>query len=237
MKGGERRGAWSRVAGLLVLGGGVAAICLLVPTPNTTPKAGVVMDLPVTVGGFTGKEVAATMGELVTLPKDTQITRREYVDAGGDRIMASIVLSGGEKRSIHRPEVCLLAQGWTMRGGRVEKIALADGRDLEVMDLSLVRDVEVAKGDRRKLYANYFYWFVGSEVTTPHHWSRVFLTSFDRITKNLNHRWAYVIVMSVVTEGFMPLGKNETQTVEMLKQFTAEAAPSFMRASTPGLAP
>ena len=122
-------------------------------------------------------------------------------------------------------------------GGRVEKIALADGRDLEVMDLSLVRDVEVAKGDRRKLYANYFYWFVGSGVTTPHHWSRVFLTSLDRITKNLNHRWAYVIVMSVVTEGFMPLGKNETQTVEMLKQFTAEAAPSFMRASTPGLAP
>ena len=237
MKGGERRGAWSRVAGLLVLGGGVAAICLLVPTPNTTPKAGVVMDLPVTVGGFTGKEVAATRGELVTLPKDTQITRREYVDAGGDRIMASIVLSGGEKRSIHRPEVCLPAQGWTMRGGRVEKIALADGRDLEVMDLSLVRDVEVAKGDRRKLYANYFYWFVGSGVTTPHHWSRVFLTSLDRITKNLNHRWAYVIVMSVVTEGFMPLGKNETQTVEMLKQFTAEAAPSFMRASTPGLAP
>ncbi|NBS88233.1 MAG: hypothetical protein EBS60_09205, partial [Verrucomicrobia bacterium] len=67
MKGGERRGAGARVAGLLVLGGGVAAICLLVPTSNTPPKAGVVMDLPVKVGGFTGKEVAATMGELVTL--------------------------------------------------------------------------------------------------------------------------------------------------------------------------
>jgi hypothetical protein len=40
---------------LLVLGGGVAAICLLVPTSNTPPKAGVVMDLPVKVGGFTGK--------------------------------------------------------------------------------------------------------------------------------------------------------------------------------------
>jgi len=232
-----RRGALGRVVVLLALAGGIAALCLLVPTPNTPPKAGVVMDLPVKVGEFTGKEIAATMGELAILPKDTQIARREYADAGGDRIMASIVLSGGEKRSIHRPEVCLPAQGWTMRGGKVEKINLADGRDLEVMDLSLVRDVEVAKGDRRKLYANYFYWFVGSEVTTPHHWSRVFLTSFDRITKNLNHRWAYVIVMSVVTEGFLPLGKNETQTVEMLKQFTAEAAPSFMRASTPGLAP
>ena len=39
---------------MLALGGGVAAICLLVPTPNTTPKAGVVMDLPVRVGNFTG---------------------------------------------------------------------------------------------------------------------------------------------------------------------------------------
>jgi hypothetical protein len=57
----------------------------------------------------------------------------------------------------------------------------------------------------------------------------MFLTSFDRITKNLNHRWAYVIVMSVVTEGFLPGGKNDAQTVEMLKKFTAEVAPSFIR--------
>jgi hypothetical protein len=35
--------------------------------------------------------------------------------------------------------------------------------------------------------------------------------------------------MAVVTEGYMPLGKNEAQTVEMLKQFTAEVAPTFMR--------
>jgi hypothetical protein len=59
----------------------------------------------------------------------------------------------------------------------------------------------------------------------------MFLTSFDRITKNLNHRWAYVIVMSVVTEGFLPGGKNDAQTVEMLKQFTAEAAPTFIWAA------
>jgi hypothetical protein len=60
----------------------------------------------------------------------------------------------------------------------------------------------------------------------------VFLTSYDRITKNLNHRWAYVIVMSIVTEGFAPLGKNEAQTVQMLKEFTAEIAPTFMRKET-----
>jgi hypothetical protein len=114
----------------------------------------------------------------------------------------------------------------------VEDIPLTDGRDLKAMDLSLMRDVEIGPGDRRKLYANYFYWFIGNGVTTPQHWTRVFLSSFDRITKNINHRWAYVIVMSIVTEGFVPQGKNEAQTVEMLKQFTAQVAPTFMRSGS-----
>jgi EpsI family protein len=224
-----RRGSLGRILLLFVLGGGTGALCLLLPTPNTAPKAGVIMDLPESIGGFSGKIIPATPGEIATLPSDTQIVRREYLNPAGDRIMASIVLSGGEKRSIHRPEVCLPAQGWSMRGGKVEQVPLADGRDLKVMDLSLTRDVEIGPGDRRKLYADYFYWFVGNGVTTPHHWNRVFLTSFDRITKNINHRWAYVIVMSIVTEGFVPNGKNEAQTVEMLKQFTGQIAPTFMR--------
>jgi hypothetical protein len=41
-----------------------------------------------------------------------------------------------------------------------------------------------------------------------------------------------VIVMSIVTEGFAPLGKDEAQTVQMLKEFTAEIAPTFMRKET-----
>ena len=227
-----RPGAALRIGVLLALGGATAAFCLFTPSPNTAPLAGVIMDLPEKIGAFTGKVIAATPGELAILPTDTQIVRREYTDTVGDRIMASIVLSGGEKRSIHRPEVCLPAQGWSMRGGKVERVALADGSDLDVMNLSLVRQVEVGPGDRRNLYAHYFYWFVGKNVTTPNHWHRVFLTSYDRITKNLNHRWAYVIVMSIVTEGFLPGGKSEPQTVQMLKEFTAEIAPTFMRKET-----
>jgi hypothetical protein len=227
-----RPGTPLRIAVLAALGGATAALCLLTPSPNTAPLGGVIMDLPERIGNFSGKVIAATPGELAILPKDTEIVRREYLDAAGDRIMASIVLSGGEKRSIHRPEVCLPAQGWSVRGGKVERLTLADGEDLEVMNLSLVRDVEVGPGDRRKLYANYFYWFVGKDITTPHHWTRVFLTSYDRIMKNLNHRWAYVIVMSIIAEGFLPNGKNEMQTVKMLREFTSEIAPTFMRQET-----
>ena len=227
-----RSGVTPRILLLFFLGGATAALCLFMPSPNTAPLAGVIMDLPEKIGSYTGKVIAATPGELAILPTDTQIVRREYSDLWGDRIMASIVLSGGEKRSIHRPEVCLPAQGWSMRGGKVERVALADGSDLDVMNLSLVRQVEVGPGDRRNLYAHYFYWFIGKNVTTPNHWHRVFLTSYDRITRNLNHRWAYVIVMSIVTEGFLPGGKNELQTVEMLKEFTAQIAPTFMRKET-----
>jgi hypothetical protein len=43
-------------------------------------------------------------------------------------------------------------------------------------------------------------------------------------------------VMSIITEGFLPNGKNETQTVQMLKEFTAEIAPTFMRKETLSLA-
>ena len=44
-----RKGTVLRVALLLALGGGTAALCVLVPTPNTPPQGGVVMDLPETV--------------------------------------------------------------------------------------------------------------------------------------------------------------------------------------------
>ena len=36
----------------------------------------------------------------------------------------------------------------------------------------------------------------------------------------------------IITEGFVPMGKNEAQTVQMLKEFTAEIAPTFMRKET-----
>jgi hypothetical protein len=92
----------------------------------------------------------------------------------------------------------------------------------------LEREVQATARDRIKIRSLFIYWFVGKGITTPKHETRVFLTSWDRVMHNLNHRWAYVIVNSMVTKGLRPGGLDEQETLKMLKDFTAEIAPKFM---------
>ena len=77
------------------------------PPLKVQSKAGVVMNLPVTIGDFFGKEGQITQTEHELLPKDTEFARKYYQDSHGNQIECSIVLSGAEQRSIHRPEGCL----------------------------------------------------------------------------------------------------------------------------------
>lgn len=215
--------------GYFLLGAALFLLCQRMPVTETVPESGVVMALPERVKNFFGTPVAPSEGELAVLPKDTGIVRKEYVNPLGDRVMASIVLSGGAKQSIHRPEVCLPAQGWSVLGAETQAIEPLVGEKFRVMDLRLTREVQIGPGDRRNLQAHYFYWFIGKDMVTPFHYIRLFHNSWDRAFRRVNHRWAYAIVMSIVTEGFLPGGKTGPETVQMLKEFTAEIAPTFMR--------
>ncbi len=80
-------------------------------------------------------------------------------------------------------------------------------------------------GNRRELASLFFYWFVGREVTTPHHLIRVLKTNLDILLHNTNHRWAYVIVSAPILEGVAPQGKNAEQTLAMVKEFIGSLAP------------
>lgn len=225
----EKRFRWWRFAiptMVMVLG---ITLCLVSPETNSGTQSGVSMELPDFISGYIGLDQEISFAERQILPDDTEFARKTYHNPQGDRILCSIVLAGGEKRSIHRPEVCLPGQGWTIRGGVVRSITLADGRKIEVMDLSLTREVEVGPGQTRSIDSHYFYFFVGKEVVTPYHWRRVFLTSWDRVTSGLNHRWAYVIVSSNVTKGLMRNGKSDEETIEMLTKFTADVTPHFLK--------
>jgi EpsI family protein len=204
-------------------------VCMLSPEINSEAQAGVQMELPNFLGGYIGLDQEISRAELEILPADTEFARKVYHNPQGDRILFSIVLAGGEKRSIHRPEACLPGQGWTIKGGTVRAISLADGREIKVMDLSLSREVEVGPGTTKVINSHYFYFFVGHGVRTPNHFRRVFMTSWDRVFKGVNHRWAYVIISSNVTEGLRRNGKNNEQTIQMLEEFTAQVAPYILK--------
>jgi len=206
------------------------ALCMKAQNLNTATEPGVVMELPRQVGSFyAGADEEMSEAEKRILPKDTQVVRRTYENVSGDKVSLSVVLAGGEKRSIHRAEICLPAQGWTIDSAQFVGIPLKSGKSLEVKDLSLARQVEVSPGIFRPIRSQFLYWYIGKDRTTASAWTRIFETSWDRVFKQTNHRWAYVIVSSLVTENMKRDGKTPEETSAMLEKFIKDAVPAFQK--------
>jgi EpsI family protein len=58
-----------------------------------------------------------------------QTLARSYVNASGERVMLTIAYGrdqSSEATAVHRPEFCYGAQGFHVRGGRVERVLLGD---------------------------------------------------------------------------------------------------------------
>ena len=214
---------------VLALAGLTVAACLIGTPPAGKSETAIRMDLPNSVGMFLGTEQKVSEAERVILPEDTEFAKKLYSSGLGLDINCQIVLAGAEKRSIHRPEVCLPGQGWTLKSGQVLPVKLSNGKTLDVMKLVIARPVTLNNGQQKELTSLFLYWFVGKDTTTPHHFVRVLKTNLDMLLHNTNHRWAYVIVSSPVLDGFTPGGKNEQQTLEALKGFVSELAPRIMK--------
>lgn len=213
---------------IVLLAAATVLACLWGTPPAAKSEPGVVMRLPGSLIGLWGSEQPVSESEKVILPADTEFAKKIYSDGLGNDIHCQIVLAGAEKRSIHRPEVCLPAQGWTIKSGEVVPVKLADGKTLEVMKLTVVRPVTLNNGVQRELTSVFCYWFIGKHATTPHHFVRVLKTNLDMLLHNTNHRWAYVIVNAPVLEGFVSGGRNLAQTNERVEAAIAELAPQIM---------
>jgi len=203
------------------------------PPIHIQDQAGVIMDLPVFVGDYFGKEGEITDVELRLLPKDTEFARRSYDDNQGHQINCSIVLSGAEQRSIHRPEACLLGQGWTIVAQNNIPIPLLSGHKLVARQLSLERQVVTQDNTHVTVRAFYIYWFVGQNVTTPSHFQRILLSNWDRVVHNRGHRWAYISVFSLITDNLRPDGLNAAQTTTLLTDFARQIVPTFQKSEMP----
>jgi hypothetical protein len=113
--------------------------------------------------------------------------------------------------SIHRPERCLPAQGWTVTDTKTVRLPTPVG-DLHATRLHNLRTVRVDSERTANIYNLNYYWFVGSKLITPSHTRRTLIDISDRVLRGTNQRWAYVTVAATVTEGLRPFGRSEQET-------------------------
>jgi EpsI family protein len=205
---------------------GLGSVFLL-PKKIEVQPAAIDSALPTFIGEWYGADQPVSQGEKDILGPDTQFVRRLYTNARGDQIYVSIVFSGPDmSTSIHRPERCLPAQGWTIADTRVTEIPIGS-QILKANRLHNVRTFRNANGEPINVYSLNYYWFVGHDGRTPSHYERTWIDIRDRVLKGENQQWAYVTVISTITKGLQPLGKSEEETDEMLKRFLGELVPEL----------
>ena len=141
----------------------------------------------------------ATLGnmnwaERSLLPADTGLVRKYYQrPGGGEPLHATIVLSGDDRSSIHRPQVCMTAAGHEIMDERFIRIPL-EGRaePLEVMVLDMAKPTAGPDGTPGQYLSYYAYWFVGKGRETASHFERMAWMGYDRVFHGVSHRWAYI---------------------------------------------
>ncbi len=107
-----------------------------------------------------------TITEEKTLPKDTTYGRRFYRADGSDfGVQINVILMGTDHTSIHQPQYCLYAQGWTVTN--TERINLHMERplayDIPAIRLTATRQIQKSG---QVVECFYVYWFVSGDKIT-----------------------------------------------------------------------
>jgi hypothetical protein len=193
------------------------------------------IDLPERVLDFTSSNVPESEVVLGYLPKDTSFVERSYtLPDGSPGIYATIILMGADRTSIHRPEYCLLGQGWNPDKKTEVRVTIERPRhyELPVMRWDISATVKTPDGRKQELHGIYLFWFVAdNEQTTGNIQLQCYLAR-DLLLKGVLQRWAYVSFFSVCPPG------QEEATFERMKQLIAASVPEFQLPSQPaGTAP
>ena len=174
---------------------------------TTCPQCGAALD-------------ALAPAERALLPADTDVGRKRYEDGNGNIVTASVVVSGGDRRSIHPPQACLVAQGRRITNQTTIEIPLQDRAPLTVMLLELSRsDAGPTAPQQRACYA---YWFTDGNRETPYHTQRLAWTAWDGIARGRRTRWAYVTVAPVPAS-------SATDPEQQLRRFITALYPLIER--------
>ena len=156
----------------------------------------------------------SSLGEFTVLPKDTVILKRTY-KAGDELVNAvSMVIAGRRRGSIHRPELCLPAQGFAMTDARRVAVHVAGGLP------SKVRKITVQRADGRRF--SLVYWFFCKNRESCSHTDRILSDIWDRSVHNRINRWVMVAV-NVSSD------LDSEEGMERFEKFLSELCPQIVR--------
>ena len=216
--------------------------CLLFSSADTRHDAGVVVYLPSEIPGHSGQK--STMGEQERkwLPHDTTFLKMVYKEDNVESesiaeyraLHATLIVAGTDSRSLHRPQVCLIAQGWEIVEREIVKLNTKGG-ELSVMNYHLSRFRREANGailvnengEKIVQRAFYCYWWIGPNDSTPSDEQRVWKSTWNSIISGETERWAYPSVMAYVDERLPIKGVDEAK--QRVYGFIENYAPDFQK--------
>lgn len=139
------------------------------------------------IKGFASEPIAISEAERTVLPADTEIDKRRYVSPDGE-FLVSVVVGGRSKSSIHRPELCLPAQGFQMASPRTVEVG-----GVEWHVITLARKEASSMG--------FAYTFFNQDgYRTSSHLRRIFRDVWDRSMRGRIDRWVMLTVNSSISD-------------------------------------
>lgn len=229
------RSPWPFVAAAVLLCGGGLGLCALTDTTYRVGEAPVRLDLPAEVEGFTSEEVPMQARERQLLDENVRIGRRFYMGRAGDRaVLASVVLSGAAKRSLHEPQVCLPGQGWVISSKVPVEIDCGLSAPVQATLLTMHRDSQNREGRLVRTRALNIYWYQGAEgVTASSYDDHVFKSYRDALLGGVDHRWALMSFFAPMKEQPAMVGGlgdafAELSVLEDLKAFIRGLVPPLL---------
>ena len=245
-----------RVVILLAVVVAFAGVILAFPDAPDMKPSRLAKDLPESFANWAGSPEEPSQREKKILARDTEFERVAYIDRDGllPSVQASIVFSGKNlSQSIHRPEVCLRAQGWEFVSERYLswEDVLPDGELLPLKELVCRRVLKKqddggdpkpvlnSEGKPIILWQVFYYTFVGHEKILAGHYQRTGEDIKDRPFKGYDQRWAYATFSSYITLNLADQGVpyrgtalDQEETSAHIRSFLKQLLPSVI--SAPG---
>lgn len=183
---------------------------------------------PSNLPGYFTMDGPVTKLENEALPKDTSFGRKMYFDVDSkSKLQMSAVLMKTDRTSIHRPQICINAQGWKITKSDIVTIPVAKPTpyNLGATCLTLSKQFRDDAGHDRTASAVYVYWFVAEHRIAPTHPEAIWNISKDLLISGTLHPWGFVSCFSTGEPG------EEGLILQRIKRLIAASAPEFQLSS------